>query len=315
MITFSTGAGAIQLIRPLTEVDHTLNRVETWLILIAGGGIAIAAGLGMVVARAALVPVRRLTATAETVTETGDLSQRIDASGRDEIARLADSFNAMLGALEESTRAQRAARRRRVARAAHAADEPAARTSRCSPATGTLPPGERERLLARRRRAARRDDDVDLGADRSRPRASSTSPSPRRCGSTCSRRTAVERARRNRPKVTFVDQSAGVDRCTACRRRIERASANLLDNAAKWSPPGSDVEVGVTTARSRCATTGRESTTEDLPVRLRPLLPRARRARAAGAPGSGSRSFARLRRRTAARSSPSTRKAAALVSC
>ena len=50
---------------------------------------------------------RRLTETAEGVTETRDLSERIDVDGRDELSRLATSFNTMLAALEDSTRAQR----------------------------------------------------------------------------------------------------------------------------------------------------------------------------------------------------------------
>src|SRR6266576_5421189 len=132
MITFPVGGVAVQVVRPLSEVDHSLSRIQTWLILIAVAGIAIAAALGLLVARAALAPVRRLTATAETVTDTGDLSQRIDVSGHDELARLAASFNAMLEALEESGRAR-------------AAPE-------------------------RRDRAAGRDDDADLRADRPRAR-------------------------------------------------------------------------------------------------------------------------------------------------
>src|SRR3970282_1430911 len=98
---------AVQVARPLTEVDQSLERIVIFLLLIAGSGVAIAAVLGLVVARAALSPVRRLTETAETVTETGDLSQRIEVAGRDELSRLATSFNTMLAALEESTRAQR----------------------------------------------------------------------------------------------------------------------------------------------------------------------------------------------------------------
>src|SRR5438093_6433848 len=108
MPTFPHGPGlAVQVVRPLTEVDHSLGRIENLLILIAGSGIAIAAGLGLLVSRAALAPVRRLTAATENVTETGDLSQRIDAGGRDELSRLALSFHTLLEALEESTRAQR----------------------------------------------------------------------------------------------------------------------------------------------------------------------------------------------------------------
>src|SRR4029077_17924838 len=43
----------------------------------------------------------------EKVTETGDLSERIETAGHDEISRLAASFNAMLAALEEAARSQR----------------------------------------------------------------------------------------------------------------------------------------------------------------------------------------------------------------
>src|SRR5262249_55962981 len=108
MLAFPYAPGfAVQIARPLTEVDHSLSKIRKLLILIAGGGIAIAAGLGLAVSRAALAPVRRLTSATETVTETGDLSERIDERGRDELSRLAGSFNTMLGALEESTRAQR----------------------------------------------------------------------------------------------------------------------------------------------------------------------------------------------------------------
>src|SRR5204862_2557037 len=83
------------------------HRVGILLLLIAIGGVAIAAALGLVVSEAALAPVRRLTATTERVTETGDLSERIETKGQDELSRLAASFNTMLAALEESARSQR----------------------------------------------------------------------------------------------------------------------------------------------------------------------------------------------------------------
>src|SRR5262249_820456 len=108
VFTFPYGPGAaVQVARPLTEVDQSLHRIGLFLVLIAVGGVFIAAGLGLLVARAALVPVQRLTSTVEQVTETQDLSQRIDMEGHDELSRLAASFDTMLAALEESTRAQR----------------------------------------------------------------------------------------------------------------------------------------------------------------------------------------------------------------
>src|SRR5919109_2273299 len=108
VLTASLGPGfAVQVARPLTEVDDALDRIQTLLIVIAAAGVAVAAGLGLLVSRAALAPVRRLTEATERVTKTRDLSQRIDAHGRDELSRLAASFNTMLAALEDSTRAQR----------------------------------------------------------------------------------------------------------------------------------------------------------------------------------------------------------------
>ena len=147
MLTFPYGVGgAVQVARSLTEVDHSLGRIKNLLILIAGGGIAIAAALGLAVSRAALAPVRRLTIATENVTETGDLSDRIEVGGRDELSRLAGSFNAMLGALEESSRAQR----QLVADASHELRTPltSLRTNiEVLASERKLPAGERERLL------------------------------------------------------------------------------------------------------------------------------------------------------------------------
>jgi two-component system sensor histidine kinase MprB len=233
---------AVQIARPLTEVDHSLGRIENYLILIGGGGIAIAAALGLAVSRAALAPVRRLTATTETVTETGDLSQRIETDGRDELGRLAASFNAMLGALEESTRAQR----RLVADASHELRTPltSLRTNiEVLASDRRLPPGERERLL----------NDVieQLGEmttliseliDLARGEQQTAESEEVRLDLVAA--DAVERARRNSPSVNFVaDLEESV--VYGVPSTIERALANLLDNAAKFSPPGGDVEVGV----------------------------------------------------------------------
>jgi len=272
---------AIQVAQPLTDVHHTLDRVTLFLVLIAAFGIAIAAALGLLVARAALAPVRRLTEASERVAATRDLSERIDADGRDELSRLALSFNSMLGALEESTRSQR----QLVADASHELRTPltSLRTNIEVLATErTLPPGERQRLLtdvveqlgemttliselielAREKESQEAEEDVRLdllAAD------------------------AVERTRRNRPGIEFrtdLDESIvhGVP------RTIERAVANLLDNAAKWSPAGGEVEVGVRDGELTVRDHGPGISPEDLPY----VFDRFYRARSArGMPGSG----------------------------
>jgi two-component system sensor histidine kinase MprB len=72
---------AVQIARPFDEVDRTLDRLAGFLAAISAGGIALAGLLGLLISRTAVSPVRRLTETAERVTATRDLSQRIDAPG------------------------------------------------------------------------------------------------------------------------------------------------------------------------------------------------------------------------------------------
>ena len=137
---------AIEVARSLTDTDHALSRIKLYLFLIAGFGIAVAAGLGLVVSRAALAPVRRLTQTAEEVSETRDLSRRIDVHGRDELSRLASTFNTMLAALEDSARAQR----QLVSDASHELRTPltSLRTNiEVLAGENALPPDEREQLM------------------------------------------------------------------------------------------------------------------------------------------------------------------------
>jgi two-component system, OmpR family, sensor histidine kinase MprB len=272
---------AVEIARPLTEVDDSLGRIKNLLILIAGGGIAIAAALGLAVARAALAPVRRLTTATENVTETGDLSERIDARGRDELSRLAGSFNTMLGALEESTRAQR----QLVADASHELRTPltSLRTNiEVLASNRELPAGERERLL--------RDVVEQLGEmttliaeliELARGEQQRAEPEEVRLDLVAA--DAVERARRDRPAVNFVT-SIEESVVHGIPSNIERAVANLLDNAAKWSPPNGDVEVAVRDGQVSVRDHGPGIDEEHLPH----VFDRFYRAPSArGMPGSG----------------------------
>jgi two-component system, OmpR family, sensor histidine kinase MprB len=282
MITFPYAPGfAIQVARPLTEVDNTIDRTRTILFLISIGGIAIAAALGLLVSRAALTPIRRLTTATETVTETGDLTERIEVRGRDELSRLASRFNTMLGALEESARAQR----QLVADASHELRTPltSLRTNiEVLASERPLPPGERERLL----------EDVleQLGEmttliaeliELARGEEPTAAAEDVRLDELAAG--AVERTRRNRPGIDFeldLDESVvhGVP------ATLERAVSNLLDNAAKWSPPGGQVEVTVRNGELVVRDHGPGIDEEDLPY----VFDRFYRARSArGMSGSG----------------------------
>ena len=272
---------AVQIARPLTEVNRTLHRVTIYLLLIDLGGIAIAAALGLGVTQAALAPIRRLTRATERVRATGDLSEHIDVSGQDELSRLAGSFNTMLSALEESTRAQR----QLVADASHELRTPltSLRTNIEVLATDrALPAGERERLL--------KDVVEQLGEmttliaelmDLARGEQEPASAEDVRLDLLAA--DAVERAKRNRPGVTFATDLEET-LVHGVPSTMERAVANLLDNAAKWSPPGGEVEVAVRDGEVTVRDHGPGIDEEDLPY----VFDRFYRARSArGMPGSG----------------------------
>jgi two-component system sensor histidine kinase MprB len=272
---------AVQVARPLTEVDAALDRIKTLLLLIAAAGIAVAAGLGLAVSRAALAPVRRLSEATERVTETGDLSQRIDARGKDELSRLASSFNSMLSALEDSTRAQR----QLVADASHELRTPltSLRTNMEVLASGKrLPAGERKRLVA---------DVVEQLGEMTTlvvelielARAEQHPADPEEVRLDLLTAAAVERARRDRPGVTFATELEET-LVHGVPETIERAVANLLDNATKWSPPGGEVEVGVRDGAVTVRDHGPGIAEEDMPH----VFDRFYRARSArGMSGSG----------------------------
>ena len=281
VLTISGNGIAIQIGRNLSELDHTLHRITVYLLLIALGGILVAAALGLAVARAALAPVRRLTETAENVTETGDLSQRIEVGSHDELGRLAASFNTMLAAREESSRAQR----QLVADASHELRTPltSLRTNiEVLAGDRALRPGDREKLLG--------DVVEQLGEMTSLiaelielARAEQTHEEPEDVRLDLLTESAVERARRNRPNVVFKTE-LGESLVHGVPSTIERAVANLLDNAAKWSPPGGEVEVGVRDGEVTVRDHGAGIAEEDLPY----VFDRFYRASSArGLPGSG----------------------------
>jgi two-component system sensor histidine kinase MprB len=75
---------------------------------------------------------------------------------------------------------------------------------------------------------------------------------------------AVARARRHAPVVSFVSD---LEPCLVrgAPERLDRAVANLLDNAAKWSPPGATVEVRVRDGAVTVRDHGPGIAAEDLP--------------------------------------------------
>jgi len=283
VLTGPLGQGhAIQVARSLEEVDGTLHTLLLVLGLVSLGGVAAAALLGWAISRTAVAPLTELTETAEHVARTSDLDRRIEINGsRDELARLAESFNAMLAELDRSVTAQR----RLVADASHELRTPltSLRTNiEVLAAKNGLAPADRERLLG----------DVvsqlgELGVlvgnlmDLAREEEPETSGGTVRLDELVAE--SVERARRNAPgrRFTLTTEPCEVQ---GVADRLERAVGNVLDNAAKWSPPEGDIEVTVRDGEVSVRDHGPGIDAADLPH----VFERFYRAPSArGMPGSG----------------------------
>ncbi|MFD2350690.1 sensor histidine kinase [Nonomuraea ferruginea] len=227
--------------RPVEEINDTLRRVTVLLAGVAALGVLVAASVGLLVSRAALRPVGRLTRAVEHIAQTEDLDTRIPVEGGDEIARLSASFNAMTAALASSRDRQR----QLVADAGHELRTPLTtlRTNidlllRSEQTGRSLDPGAKERLLVNVKaqfaelttlvgdllQLARGDTDHEPHAELAFQQVVTA---------------AVERARLRGAEIAADLEPWYVVGGAAS---LERAVLNLLDNAAKFSPD-SEVEV------------------------------------------------------------------------
>ncbi len=272
---------AVQLARPLTEVDHVLSRLRLLFLIVSLVAVAGAGGIALLASRAALRPVRRLTEHAERIAETGDLGERTDENRTDELGRLAVAFNTMLDALAASVGAQR----QLVADASHELRTPlaVARTNlEVMELHAEMDQEVRRRALAEAIAELREMTHlIDELVELARGDAQVLEATPLRLDHVVEEAVAVAERRTGRAFTAdlapvVVDGSASA---------LARAVANLLDNAVKWGPPGEPVEVvllpdGTLTVRDH----GPGIAAEDLPH----VFDRFYRATAARSmPGSG----------------------------
>jgi two-component system sensor histidine kinase MprB len=233
---------ALVIAQSLEPQQHLLTKLSLVTLLFGIAGIIAAGVAGWGVARNGLRPVRRLTSAAEEIARTERL-EPIEVEGDDEIARLASAFNQMLASLAASRDRQR----RLVADAGHELRTPltSLRTNidLLSQAGSSLPEDQRAELLSDVRAQLEEltnlvGDLVELARDE---------PTPAVIGTVELHEVldhAVARVRRRAPGLTFSVQADPwyVEGDAAA---LERALTNLLDNAAKWSPPSGTVRVSL----------------------------------------------------------------------
>jgi two-component system, OmpR family, sensor histidine kinase MprB len=251
VVTVPSGDGEALVLAQSQEPQLKVLRQLGLVTLLFGlAGVLASALAGWAVARNGLRPVRRLTRSVEDIARTGELAP-LTVEGDDEVARLAAAFNQMLDALDAS----RDRERRLVADASHELRTPltSLRTNLDLLAQaddpvngGALPDGAREELLADVRAQIEEmstlvGDLMELARDE-RP----TLPDEHLELSEVVER-ALTRVRRRAPaspedallfdvdlQPWWVEGDSG---------GLERAVANLLDNAVKWSPSGGTITV------------------------------------------------------------------------
>ncbi|MGW7004122.1 sensor histidine kinase [Streptomyces sp. NPDC054933] len=270
---------AVQVSMRTDSIQRSERRIAVALVVIGGAGAVLAAVLGYAVARTGLRPVARLTRTAETIAATRDPGHRIEVPGRDELSRLAGSFNVMLAELEQALDA----RRQIVADASHELRTPLTglRTN-IALLSHDLTDGQRQRVnTALSAQITEMSGLVDDVIELARGDETSGEPEDVRLDEIVQH--CVVAARRHWPTTRF---EAVLEPCVVrgVPARLARAVTNLLGNAAKFSPPDAPVEVrldgGVLTVRDH----GAGFAETDLPH----VFDRFYRSQSArGLPGSG----------------------------
>jgi two-component system sensor histidine kinase MprB len=263
VLTVALPTGGAALIARSIEADNTiLASLNARLLLIALAGTLVAASLAWLIARRTVRPIEDLTRTATDVATTQNLDNPITVTRNDEIGRLAASFNSMLDALRTSREQQR----RLVLDASHELRTPltALRTNiDLLRRARTFDADQREELLGATDQELQELTDlvselVELATD-----TRTEEPVERIELGELVERVVSRQQRRGEREISLqiTDAASIVGRVTL----LERAVGNLLDNALKFSPPATIVEVEVHGTDVEVLDRGAGIDAEDLP--------------------------------------------------
>lgn len=246
VVTAPMPGGAISLGEDVTQSERAIDDLRNQLLVAGGVGVVAAAAIALIVARRIALPVARVADAAEQLAAGRDAPGRIEVEGTGEIGRLAESFNRMLNALEVSREQQR----RLVADAGHELRTPLTSLRMKIEHLGRNPDlgdAARQALLddAVTEFAALSDlvnELVVLATDSREIEEQPEVLALRRLVTT----TADRAARRTGRTIEVQAPDAEV---SLRPRLVDRALANLLDNADKYSPQGEPIRVVATEGR------------------------------------------------------------------
>ena len=266
VVSVPLGASGYALVvaRPLSTVFGILETERLILLCVILASIAAAAVVSGFVARSSLRPVRQLTAAVEHVTDTRDFQPVAIRYVAGDLATLAAAFNSLLRTVARTRERQS----RLVADAGHELRTPL--TSLTTNVDLLVSDLRSDQLSTTQKGAILTDvraqlteltdlvgDLVQLSRDDS---AGAFRPLDLREAVTA----AVDRVRR-RAGDRVIDVELDELHLVGDRDGLERLVTNLLDNAVKWSPPGSTIRVRLEGNRLRVSDAGPGIPDADLP--------------------------------------------------
>ena len=242
-----TSGGALVRTSHAGDADNAaLGQAALLLAVLTVAAGALTYGLAHLTAGRVLRPIADLTAAAEHVTHTSDLTARLGVTGSDEVGRLGASFDLMLATLHEAITAQR----QLVADASHELRTPLTSLTTnlelLDEGEGVADPQAPALVRAAREQAGELTDLVTGLLNLARYTESAPDREDVRLDLLTD--AIVERRTERSP-------NAGIDaELQPCLVRVDpvavtHAIDNLIDNALKWSPPGGRVRVAVGSGR------------------------------------------------------------------
>ena len=273
--------GLVRTSRAANADDGALRNAALLLAGLTVAATGITYGAARLTAGRILRPIAELTAAAEHVTQTRDLTARLGATGTDEVGRLGSSFDTMLAALHESVTAQR----QLVADASHELRTPLTSLTTnldlLEDGAGLADPQAPALVRAAREQAGELDQLITDLLDLARYRESAPHRETVRLDLLTS-----EAVHRVRQRIPYAAIAADLQPCLVHvdPGGVDHAICNLIDNAIKWNPPDGAVHVAVADAHVSVTDHGPGIPDEDLPH----IFERFYRAPAArGMPGAG----------------------------
>ena len=278
------------LVRTSRAADADDGALRNAALLLAGltvGAAGVTYGAARLAAGRILRPIADLTATAERITQTRDLTARLRSTGRnddgtgDEVGRLSSSFDTMLAALHESVTAQR----HLVADASHELRTPLTSLTTnldlLEDGAGLADPQAPALVRAAREQADELGQLITDLLDLARYHESAPHRETVRLDLLTDQ--AVHHLRQRLPHAV-IDAELRPCLVDVDPAAVDHAVSNLVDNAVKWSPPGTAVRVVVENGRVSVSDHGPGIAHENLPH----IFERFYRApEARGMPGAG----------------------------